>query len=69
MVRKALLSTAIAGLAATSLAAGERLAPPVSDESEIGGRATMIAILGLAVIVAGIVVILDDGDEAAPLSP
>ena len=69
-MRKTYLATVIAamGAVAAPLAAtvGERSVAPIENESELAGRATMIAAFGLAIIIAGVIIIADDEDD--PLS-
>lgn len=61
----ALAASALAPGAAP-LAAQARTAAPVEGESALAGRATMIALAGLAIIVIGSILIADDEDD--PLS-
>ena len=64
-LRNAGLAIAALGLAAAPVAAESiRTAAPISQESEVAGNTVVFAVLGLAAVIAGIVIIADDDDDA-----
>ena len=69
MFRKLALATAALSLASTPVVAQQaaaqvqRDAAPVSETSELAGNATLFFILGIAAVVAGIVLISEDNDD------
>ncbi len=71
-IRNLVMATAAVSLAASPAiaeAAFERTFAPVSDESELEGEnGILIAIGAAAAVIAGIIIIADDGDDA-PTSP
>lgn len=73
MIRKLAFATAAASLVATPLVAEQtkaqiqRETAPVTEESRLVGNSTLFLILGIAAVVAGIVVLSEDDDE--PASP
>lgn len=66
------LRNAAAAAAALTLVASpvvaqtERATAPVSDESEMGrGSSMILAILAIAAVIAGIIILVDDSDDEA----
>lgn len=73
MVARSLMLTLAAGsLVASPLAAQqravavERQSAPAASESELGGRGTLLFVLGILAVAAGIVFLSEDDDAASP---
>lgn len=70
--RNLALATAAVSLAASPAiaeAAFDRAAAPVEGESELQGKSSiLLALLGAAAVIGGIILIADDGEDA-PTSP
>lgn len=64
-MRKFALAAAAFGLAAAPVAAenAARDAAPIEGESELGGPSGILAAMGLAVVVATIILVTDDNDN------
>lgn len=56
-------AAALTLVASPAVAQAERASAPVSDESEIGGSGMVLAILAVAAIIAGLIILVDDGDD------
>lgn len=71
-IRNLVMATAAVSLAASPAiaeAAFERANAPVEGESELEGEnGILIALLAAAAVIAGIIIIADDGEDA-PTSP
>ena len=65
----AILASAALATIASPIAANERAAAPVEGESELAGTSLIVLAAGVAAILLGIFVILDDEEDAMPLSP
>lgn len=63
-MRKFVLAATLFGLAAAPAAAetAVRDAAPVESEDELGGTGTILAAMGVAVVVATIILVTDDDD-------
>ena len=69
--RNILLASAALSLAAAPVAAQQakadvqRQSAPVSEQSELAGNTTLFFILGIAAVVAGIILISEDDDPVS----
>ena len=67
-MKKLILPIAAAAMAATPVIATaaevERGTEAVEATSEMGGKATILAVLAAAAVIAGIIIAVDDDDDA-----
>ena len=68
-MKKLILSFAAAAMAVTPVVAtaadAQRSSQPAEDVSEMGGSATILAILAAAAVIVGIIIAVDGDDEDA----
>ena len=72
-MKKFMLPIAAVAMAATPVVAtaadAQRSSQPAEDVSEMGGSATILAILAAAAVIAGIIIAVDgDDDDELPVS-
>lgn len=71
-MKKFMLPIAAVAMAATPVVAtaadAERSSQPGEAVSEAGGSATIIAILAMAAVIAGIIIAVDDDEDDLPVS-
>ncbi|GAA4051807.1 hypothetical protein [Parerythrobacter jejuensis] len=64
-IRNLAMAVAALGLAAAPVAAESvREAAPVSQESEVAGNSVIFIVLGVAAVIAGVIVIASDDDDS-----
>lgn len=68
-IKKIVMATAAAGLAlspiAVSAATADRSAAPAQGESDLLGAGTLVTVLAVAAVVAGIIIVADDNNDPA----